>query len=249
MLRPVGYREYPPGPALSDIVECFWTVPGGSTAASRILPDGCMDLVFDLSGTAGAAAIGAMRLPRLAQATNDLVGVRFRPGGLTALFRLDASLLTDGRCDLALLWPDARLVWNRLGETPPAARIAVLAAALRGLRQRPADALARHCIRAIEASRGRIAMAQLSASAGVGIRRIERHFAQHVGLSAKRFARVVRFQSVLARLSRQEPDWADVAIDCGYADQPHLVREFKELSGLTPAAAVANLQDERKPHR
>jgi transcriptional regulator GlxA family with amidase domain len=136
-----------------------------------------------------------------------------------------------------------------LGETAPAARTAVLAVALRGLRQRPADALVRHCVRVIESSRGHIGMAQLSASAGVGIRRIERHFAQHVGLSAKRFARVVRFQSVVASLSRQGPDWAGVAIDCGYADQPHLVREFKELSGLTPAAAVANLQDGREPHR
>jgi AraC-like DNA-binding protein len=249
MLRPVGYREYPPGPALSDIVECFWTVPGGVMAVNRILPDGCMDIVFSLQGNAGAAVIGAMRRPGLVRGSDELVGVRFRPGGLTALFRFDAALVTDGRCDLALLWPDARLIWNRLGETAPAARVAALAAALQGLRRRPADALVRHCVRAIEASRGRIAMAQLSADTGVGLRRIERHFAQHVGLSAKRFARVVRFKTVLANLSRGAPDWAGLAIDCGYADQPHLAREFKQLSGLTPAASVANLQDGREPRR
>lgn len=249
MLRPRGYREYQPGAALEDIVECFWTTSEVRSAPFRVLPDGCMDIVFDFSARAGqgAAIIGAMRRARLVTPVRrpDLLGVRFRPGGLPTCFRLDAASFTDNRLELSFIWPEARAVWNRLGEAAPAARVALLAAQLRSLRRSSPDALVRHCVQRIEASGGRLRMAVLEKEAGA--RRIERRFAAHVGLSPKRFARVVRFKNVLAVLARGAPNWAGLAVDCGYADQPHLVREFKELSGLTPGAAVGNLQDEAAP--
>lgn len=243
MLRPGGYREYRPGPALEDIVECFWTTSEVRPAPFRVLPDGCMDIVFDFS--AGAVLVGAMRRARLVTPVRrpDLLGVRFRPGGLSTCFRLDAAAFTDNRLELSVIWPEARAIWNRLGEAPPAARVALLAAQLRSMRRSSPDALVRHCVQRIEATGGRLRMAALEKEANA--RQIERRFAAHVGLSPKRFARVVRFKNVMARLSHGTPNWADVAVDCGYADQPHLVREFKELSGLTPVqAAVGNLQDE-----
>jgi AraC-like DNA-binding protein len=64
-------------------------------------------------------------------------------------------------------------------------------------------------------------------------------FRQHVGLAPKRAARVIRFERVLRRIAHDPaPDWGRVAADCGYADQAHLIRDFGEFSGTTPAAAV-----------
>jgi AraC-like DNA-binding protein len=57
-----------------------------------------------------------------------------------------------------------------------------------------------------------------------------------VGLTPKRYARVLRFNALLPRLVRVGPiDWAEVAVEGGYFDQSHLIHEFKRLAGVTPA--------------
>ena len=71
-------------------------------------------------------------------------------------------------------------------------------------------------------------------------RQIERKFDRDIGVGPKTFSRIVRFQSIisLAR-SVESPDWVDIACKHGYSDQPHLVREFKEFSGVTPTDFIA----------
>jgi transcriptional regulator GlxA family with amidase domain len=60
-------------------------------------------------------------------------------------------------------------------------------------------------------------------------------FRQAMGLSPKLYCRVQRFQRVIRRMMAEPAaPWSDVALDAGYSDQPHLVREFRELAGLTP---------------
>ena len=61
------------------------------------------------------------------------------------------------------------------------------------------------------------------------------------GRLPKAFARIVRLQAVLKTVGRRaEPDWADVAAECEYFDQPHLIRDFRSLTGETPAEFVRN---------
>lgn len=62
-------------------------------------------------------------------------------------------------------------------------------------------------------------------------------FHEEVGIGPKAVARMVRFNRALT-LARTEkdPDWADIAALCGYADQAHLIRDFRALAGETPAA-------------
>ena len=61
---------------------------------------------------------------------------------------------------------------------------------------------------------------------------LARLFAQEVGVSPKRFAKIVRFRFAL-RLGSRKP-WADVAAALGYSDQSHLIADFREFSGTTP---------------
>src|SRR5687768_17728539 len=96
------YREFPPEPLLAGFVECFWTstVRAAPRTSSfyRVLPDGCMDLLFDFSavGRARASVIGTMTRPLTVITTGpvDLLGVRFRPGGLSVFLTLDATEVT-----------------------------------------------------------------------------------------------------------------------------------------------------------
>lgn len=233
------YREYPPGPALSGIVECLWTSTGGgvSPLTQRILPDGCMDIVFDFSGTGRrAAVIGTMRQAQVFVRSSgvDFLGVRFRPGAFTGLFPLHAGELTDGRLDLTLAWREADALWHRLAETQAPGRVRVLRGVLaeRARGRFRSDPFLADVVRRIEISAGRIRLGGLGGSG----RQIERRFAAALGISPKLFARVMRFKAVCGHASRLvHPDWADLAVQCGYSDQPHLVREFKALSGVTPS--------------
>lgn len=84
-------------------------------------------------------------------------------------------------------------------------------------------------------SRG-VPVGEVAAVLGLLPRTLRRRFTAQVGLTPKRFARVQRLQRVVHDLDgRQEADWAAVAAAHGYADQPHLADEFRQLVGVTPA--------------
>lgn len=244
MSSPPNYREYSPGARLADAIECFWTSSGpsggGGGICHRVLPDGCMDVLFDFSGPSGrsTAVIGTMTQALLVRSRGavDLLGVRFRPGGLAAFLACDAAELTDGRAELTSFWgASAAELWERLAESGMAGRIRLLREFLEARASGPGDLFIQHCVRRIEAVHGDLRMAQIEKSTGLTLRQIERKFSRQLGISPKMFARVVRFGAVTAAAKRAPaPDWGRIAADLGFADQPHLTREFKAFAGLTP---------------
>lgn len=244
------YREHPPGPMLAPLVECFWTSslrpPHTTPAPGRVLPDGCMDILFDFIAEQrpGVTLIGTMTRPQVVAPAPrvELLGVRFHAGGLPVFLSCDASELTNASQEAA---PLARLR-QRLGDAPPARRIGLLRAWLESHLTAPPDPYVQHCVARIESSRGQFRAAWLERSTGLSARQLERKFLRHVGLPPKTFARVVRFRHALAAASAPRPPaWAGIAAELGYADQPHLVREFKSFAGLTPTEyrGVAFVQD------
>lgn len=82
-------------------------------------------------------------------------------------------------------------------------------------------------------------MAALASEVGLSRKQFERVFRSTVGMGAKEYARVVRFQKSLWHMQCGERNFADVAYACGYADQSHFIRECREFSGLTPARLCA----------
>lgn len=67
-------------------------------------------------------------------------------------------------------------------------------------------------------------------------RQFERVFNETIGMNPKEYSRVVRFQKSLWFMQHGEDNYAGIAADCGYADQSHFIKEFKEMSGHTPGA-------------
>jgi len=65
-------------------------------------------------------------------------------------------------------------------------------------------------------------------------------FREHTGLPPKVFARILRFQRAAALMTRPGgPSLCEIALDCGYYDQAHLNRDFREFSGRTPTELMA----------
>lgn len=219
------YREIAPTAALRSWVECFWTSSvDASVGATRVLPDGCADFIFELQGGA-AIAVGTMTKPFLFRAREpaELLGVRFRPGRAAAFLRIPLAELTDARVTLRDVWRDAP---ERI--TIPALEDALL--------QRLAPDRDPRVDAAIETiMRGAARIEEVAREIGISRQHLGRQFQRHVGVSPKTFARVMRFRRLLANLP-QHPDWADVAAQHGYYDQAHLIDEFRELAGETPNA-------------
>lgn len=252
---PSGYAELPPGPALAPYVECFWVrEPRRDAGASpaplthRILPDGCMDLVlgFDSGMSDGGMVVGTMTRALVvpSHGAESFFGVRFRPGMAAALLRMPAHELTDQRAPLDVIWPRAVELVERVAEEDDiAVRVRLLERAI-VVRLRASGASPRRdvaaAVRRITLSGGTLPIADLVESLGVTRQHLARVFGEHVGVSPKTFARVVRLARVIAR-ARSAPtvSWSALAYELGYYDQAHLVGEFRALAGVTPAQWAA----------
>jgi AraC-like DNA-binding protein len=87
---------------------------------------------------------------------------------------------------------------------------------------------------------GRVPVGGLARATGWSQRHFATRFRAEVGMAPKAYARILRFQYAYQRMrAAPRQTWARIAADTGYYDQPHLNREFRELSGLSPAALLA----------
>jgi AraC-like DNA-binding protein len=222
----VRYAEIPPTAALRPWVDCFWTIRDEADGEHRVLPDGCADLVFDLTAGEGMA-VGTMTKPLTVPRFpgSEFLGVRFRPGRAAAFLRLPLAEITDARVPVADLWRDL----------PPIENVTTLEAALlRRLdpgRDRRVDA----AVERIIAGGGNARIDEIAREIGISRQHLARQFLHHVGVPPKTFARVMRFRRVLDSLDG-EAGWAAVAAAHGYYDQSHLIADFRELAGATPNA-------------
>ncbi len=93
----------------------------------------------------------------------------------------------------------------------------------------------------LEQTAGQVRIEALAADVGASRRYLARRFAEQVGVSPKTVARLLRFADVRRRIERAPSRWAQVALEAGYADQSHLNRDFRQLTGTTPTDFVARL--------
>jgi AraC-like DNA-binding protein len=253
------YREYAPHPALSPYVECFWSARDPEAVAGAvetILPDGCPEWIFHLDAPYRSAGPEPGAQPRsfLAGTTTGPIsiettgavstfGVRFRPAGVSAFHGVPLSELADAAATSEELWDgQGRRIEDAVRSAPDgrSRRHAVEVFLLSRLRpDRPARGNLDSAVAMILAARGAVSIAALADRLGTGRRRLERAFAAGVGVPPKTLARLARFQNALRRASGAPPRWAEVAAECGYADQAHLIREFREFSGETPGGLDA----------
>jgi transcriptional regulator GlxA family with amidase domain len=90
---------------------------------------------------------------------------------------------------------------------------------------------------------GLVEIGDVAAGVGLSPRQFERRFRAEVGLPPKLFCRIQRFQRIFQALESGPAKWADVAVDCGYYDQAHLIRDFRAFAGETPVELMAEDTD------
>jgi AraC-like DNA-binding protein len=224
--------ELAPPERLRPWIDAFWTRAGSAAPLrQRVLPDGCADVIIDLDAAA-VSAVGTMTEPLLLDEPRPpaYFGVRFRPGRAGAVLRMPLHELTDRRIAL-----DQSELAERVAEAPSsAARAAVVEAwLLRTMSESDA-----RIDRAVELlARGR-SVDDVAREVNLSRQHLRRRFLEHVGVGPKTFARVARFQRLLAHMrdggAPTPISWAAAAADVGYFDQSHLIADFRQLAGTTP---------------
>jgi AraC-like DNA-binding protein len=150
-----------------------------------------------------------------------VIGVRFRPAGARAFLGRPMREVTDRRVAIP-------------GPVPADAEAFVLDRVRRlGIGE---DDAARRCAERIEASAGQVSVAELTALCGLGRRQLERRFADAVGVGPALLAAIFRFRRVFDVIEHDAArPWTDAALDAGYYDQSHFIRDFRRFVGCTPS--------------
>jgi AraC-like DNA-binding protein len=222
---------------LRAFVDGIWTHTG-SNRAHRVLPDGCLDFMFDLeSGTASVVGPMSRAIVVPARVGVTFFGVRFRPGQAARFLDTHASELTDERATLSAITRVATLAERIAEARDDQERIAAVASVLLDsrARTRAADARVDRAVTLIGHAAGNVSVSRIAASVGLGQRQLERRFLERVGMGPKRLARIVRFERAW-QLLRRGGTQTEVAALTGYSDEPHLLRDFRALAGVVPRA-------------
>ena len=253
----VRLTRYPVGPALAGLVDRFWAVrwdlPPGTAHRQQVLTHPGANLsIGNANARPGESQAGPIeaRLYGVARGLTSrvLVGQGWtvaaltRPGGLGALIAGSASDFTDRIVPLgeAIGADEAALLRQVTGEPEEAARIGLLAAALERAadpeRMLPAGQVA-DVARLAETNRNVRRLTELSDLAGIGQRTLQRMFLRYAGVSPTWVLRRYRLLDAAEAVREgEEVSWAEVAAALGYADQAHLIRDFRAATGQTPAA-------------
>jgi AraC-like DNA-binding protein len=242
----MSYREYLPHPALRNYIDAYWTVNLDHQAVpgtTRILPDCCTDLIFNRGNTIYNGNQHAEMVPEKSYLVGTMttykdtlinpgtatLGIRFRPGGIGAFYKLNQYELTD----LAVPYQDkqlAELVWAGTDVIQNINRYF-----LQKLPVKPG--VLSFLINDMYQVKGQLRIPELTGKYHMSERKLERLFKTEVGVTVKGLAKLIRFTHTLAEIRdpARQHSLTQIAYQAGYYDQAHLCNDVKAYTGLTAA--------------
>lgn len=228
----MDYREEAPPQSLAGLVKARWTLACSGRADETMThvatPDGCIELIWRLAGRswwqgeqpeAFVAGLVTAPTPLLLSGDSRFVGLRLWPWAWAAIGGVHLRSLVNGWQAMATALGPGMPVSEGLLCDHLAADAADLAMS--------------------EAILQAGSVAELAALAGRPHRWLQRWFDRRVGLPPRTYLRLLRFQEALSGLQQEHGSLADHAAAHGFADQPHMAREFRAMSGMPARAARA----------
>lgn len=210
----------------------------------RVVPDGCIDLVFsfDEKGRMHGAASGFTLSLSTNYHTGDtsVFGVRFMPGVRIAGLNARPKDLIGNTIPLEECFDKSFRQELIAGETDFFQRIRIFLQEYTKLTHRvntfsTADKLYSEARRMIYKSNGTVRIAALAEQTGYSERYIGKVFIEKLGIPPKSFCKIIQFQRTLEYLNYGAPGkMTDAAVDLGYYDQAQCIKEFKKNTGMTP---------------
>ena len=241
--------RYPPSPDLAFWVEHYWVVEWDlrepfvaqnlpHPSVHLVIVDGMVDGMGDDSGVMGVVS---GRHTRVLEGHGRVFGIKLRPGAFRPILGRAVSTITDGHLPLRDFF--GSLEDAILATIDDRERIGI---AETHLRERlpahdPKVDEVNRIMDLILADREITKVEDLVRHSGVGKRTLQRLFSEYVGVSPKWVINRYRLHEALERAAAGESvDWTSLALDLGYFDQAHFIRDFKKLVGKTPTEYVSD---------
>lgn len=233
------YTTLPPHPALAPYIDAYWSVKGAGqdTVINTILPDGCVDIIFNLGEddevmkSGKAYLVGTMTRPieSLVRPDTRLMGIRFKPAAFSMFYSFTSlHEITDNtiECEKRLA-PELEILRTPVGGLDKFF--------LKRL-SRPKHVLF-PILEDIHRHHGQVRVEELTKRHFVTARQLERSFKHYTGVSPKEFINQIRFRHALQTIRHKQPgeDLSDIAFACGYYDQAHLSNEIRRYTGEMPS--------------
>jgi AraC-like DNA-binding protein len=240
LLPMVRHARYSPSEDLAPFVEHYWTVEWDLADATVVetLPHPSVHIVLE-PGSSQLAGVATAKFSRLLQGTSRVFGVKFHPGGFHPFVRRPVSAYRDQTLALSAVLgsPVDALDQKVLIHEDHQASIGVMETALRALGPvpDPAAELAARIADRIATDRRLVKVEQITREFDIGLRKLQRLFDEYVGVGPKWVIQRYRLHEAAEQIAAaHERCWADFALELGYADQAHFIRDFKKLVGRSP---------------
>ena len=254
------YQEYPPPRELAPWIRLYWVYEcrASDPVAETIVADGFPELIihfrspFSEADRNGrlitqpvAVACGQLTRPLVLHRSIDagMIGIRFQPGGLAPFLSAPMRLLTDARVAADELIADVdQLVEKIVVAGNDVQRVAACNRfLLKSIDIDRENVGIRRVLERITMARGDISVATLATLMGTSRRSLELAFQKTVGTTPKMYCRITRFRHLYDAVSNGMPvNWVQMALDAGFFDQSHLIRDFRRFTGDTPTTFLAD---------
>jgi AraC-like DNA-binding protein len=233
-----------PSPDLARFIERHWMVTWDlrdhEPFAQETLPHPCVNFVIG-AHRPGVHGVGTNRFVAELEGRGWVLGAKFRPGAFHAFFGRDVSELTERDEPIASVFGEqgAALEADVLARGGGPACIPSVEAFFRARIPRETDdniALAARAVDMVRADPSIGRASDLAARVSLAPRSLERLFERYVGVPPKWIIRRYRIHEACERVrSGATPSWSALAVELGYFDQSHFIRDFKSQVGRTPA--------------
>lgn len=246
------YKEYKPNALLAPYIEVYWTAEGfvEEEISYTVLPDGCVDIIFSFGDTPPKSLLEPI-LPNIIGTMTSyfkgyhyglvcMLGIRFKPAGFTAFTRVPINELTNQQLSLTLVetlfdeqlytsLPEKKLMEDKILHIDSyfVNKLGKLFSI---------DHQVEYAVALIWQTKGLLPLASVANKGCLSLRHFERKFKAAVGISPKTFSRVIKLKHTIAYLKEHKStSLFAAAIDCGYYDQAHLIKELRAFSGNAPS--------------
>jgi AraC-like DNA-binding protein len=235
------YREVKPRAELSNLVRYFWVIEH-SDAENRSVPfrlfaESCPGLVFFCrSGYAAVSGVTTTARSFTISGSFKMIGAYLYPYALPLLFKTSAKEFTEKQILLSDLTPPtakelSELIMNSCDTTE---QIKCISDFILGCVPFYLTKNVHAGIHQLITSHGNCGIDHVASVSNLSSRQLERNFYNEVGVSPKLLSRLIRFQQTLRLPVMPNTSLTDIALQSGYYDQSHFIRDFTSFAGITP---------------
>ncbi len=239
-----SHARYQPSPDLAGFIEHYWSVTWGLRAdqPSRVdtLPHPTVHLIFETGKGGRIGGVSRGKFSTLLSGTGRIFAAKFRPGGCYPFVRQPVAGYSGRILTIPEVWgPGAAWIGDSMMKAEDEDERMMLMEGFLRQRNPVADrsaAATGAMAESIATDRSLSSAEELGRRHGLTLRTLQRRFARYIGVNPKWVIQRYRLHEAAEQLVQQPASQAALALELGYADQAHLVKDFKAMVGMSPAA-------------